>query len=329
MNVENVGILSAACFMPEKTKSVETVFHEEGIDFTEEISSKIGIENIHVFDGDDQTQLAIDAANLVIEKSGISALEIDAVIDFSILPQKYVEPAWSMSNEIQGAISAKNAFTLGFSGASSSNSLVAIEFATSLIQGDSQVNTVLLVAGDSAIPKNRVLGENNPVSVLSDASSAAIIQTGTSNRHLGTKLISNGELHDVNYIKGGGVAHPTRLDLYKLMFDHEKFNSVDEMAAPKKLVAQLLTEHRLEMSDIKYCLYPNFSAEDQKNYINAFGMENDVCTANLKDHGHIQATDFLLNYEKLMSRDIQKGDRILMFSHGLGFMSGATLFEYL
>lgn len=328
MNVENVGLLSTACFLPPKSQSLEQVCEQEGIKCTDDLVAKIGVDNVPVFEGDDQTLFAVEAANLAIEKAGISALDIDVVLDFSIMPQKYVEPAWSMSNEIQAEIGAKNAFTVGYSGAGATNTLVALESAASLIQGDDQVKTVLMVAGDCAIPGNRLLGGDNPISVLGDASSAAIVQAGVeSDQHIATKLISRADFHDISYIEGGGIKHPTRLDLYKLTVDQQRLQSVDLMEHPKQLVEKLLAANSLSMSDIKHCLFPNFSASDQQHYQQAFGISSDVCTANIKQHGHIQATDLLLNYASLKENGAQSGDYALLFSHGLGFMSGATLMK--
>jgi 3-oxoacyl-[acyl-carrier-protein] synthase-3 len=329
MTVPNVGILSAACFLPAKTKTIQEVFFEEGVEFTKQANFNIGIQNIHVFDGKDPTALALEAAQLVIQKAKMSPSEIDVIIDFSVLPQKYVEPAWSMSNEIQYRLAAKNAFTLGFSGGGSTNFHVALNFATSLLKAEDNIRTVLLVASDIAIPNNRILDRKKPVTVLSDASSSIILQKNAPNGVvLDICLRSDGSLDDISYIRGGGIAYPDRLDQYKMSFDHEKFATIDEMTILRQLVARVLKKHSLRPEDIKYYLYPNFSHMDQGNYIMAFDKGHEVCAANCSHHGHVQATDFVLNYQGMQDAGIKKGEYVLVVSHGNGFLAGVALIRY-
>jgi 3-oxoacyl-[acyl-carrier-protein] synthase III len=54
-----------------------------------------------------------------------------------------------------------------------------------------------------------------------------------------------------------------------------------------------------------------------------------ICACKLRDHGHLQGTDMVVNYLALLERNtLQPGDRVLMVSDGMGFMSGAALLRY-
>ncbi len=329
MNAPDVGILSAAYFLPKKKKSIKEVFLEEESKFTNEIALQIGIKYVHIYDGKDPSEMALKASELALSEAGISSSTIDVIIDYSVLPQKYVEPAWSMSNEIQYKLAAKNAFTLGFSGGGSTNFHVALKFATSLIQADSEINTILLMASDKTIPKNRLINQDNPITVLSDAAGAVILhKKAPDNTVLDTCLLSDGNLHDISYVRGGGIANPVRLDLYKMTIDRRKYAPEKVMMHLKQLVNKILSKHSLRLGDIKYFLYPNVSHEDQNNYITTFNIKNDICANNRAQYGHIQATDFVFNYLQLQEMDLEKGDYILMLSHGMGYLAGVTLIKY-
>lgn len=329
MSATDVGILSAACFLPERTRGVEDIFFEEGVGLTDEVAARIGVDRVHVFEDPNTTLMAVEASRRALDKAGLSPLALDAVVDFSIMPQKYVEPAWSMSNELQAELGAKNAFTMGFSGGGASNLHVSLKFATALIRGDDRINTVLLASSDRAIPKNRVIGGDRPLTVLGDAGGAIIVQRGAPNGTLlGTSVRTVGKLHDVSYIPGGGIKHPTRVDLHKLTVDQDRLSGLDLFAAPTEMAEALLARHSLGKGDVKHLLYPNLSRGDQEAYAARLGAGSPVCAETRARHGHAQATDFVLNYLALQEAGIGKGEHVMMVSHGLGFTYGVSLIRF-
>ena len=54
-----------------------------------------------------------------------------------------------------------------------------------------------------------------------------------------------------------------------------------------------------------------------------------VCASNRGSHGHLQGTDFPLNYLSLTeSESIKPGDYVLGVSHGMGATAAVSLFRY-
>ena len=54
-----------------------------------------------------------------------------------------------------------------------------------------------------------------------------------------------------------------------------------------------------------------------------------VCASNRESHGHLQGTDFPLNYLSLIeSGSVKQGDYVLGVSHGMGATAAVTLFRY-
>lgn len=328
MTTASIGILSAAAYFPDKTITIEQVFKEEGVTLDADTAARLGIKRVHVFEGESPTDMAVAVSKAAIEKAGLTAMDIHAIIDFSVMPQRYVEPAWSMSNELQAELGAKNAFTLGYSGGGCANLHVAIKFATALIKANDDVDTVLLVASDKALPKNRIIDRGNPVTVLGDAASALIIKRGAPNSTIiDTEMSSIGRLHDVRNIPGGGVAHPTRVDLYKLVLDRAKYDSVDRTAAPKKLAAEMLKRNSVS-AGLKSILIPNTSNEDMDHFAKALDAQAPMARDTLASTGHVHSTDLILNYMTLEKSGLKKGDYVMMASHGMGFLAGVTLLQY-
>ncbi len=326
MSDQPIGILAAATLLPPRTKTLREIFDEEGVPFTEEAASRLGVEQVHIFEGESPTDMAVEVSKDALAKGSLSPLDLDAIIDFSVMPQKYVEPAWSMSNELQAELGAKKAFTLGYSGGGCSNLHVALKFATSLIRADDEIRTILLVASDCAIPGNRLIDRKNPVTAIGDGASALIIQRDApGSAIIDTMVSTEGGLHDVINIPGGGIAHPARLDLYRLVLDRAKYDAFDRVGGLKKLTAALLDKHALEQRDIGHFITPNISGDDIDAFIDHMGSQDHIARQNLSSCGHLHSNDLVMNYLSARQNGARAGDLVMLASHGMGFTTAATL----
>lgn len=327
---EPVGLLAAAHHLPERVCTLdEIVARETGpVDVT--AAARLGVGSVHVFEGESPTDMALAVSRKVLEAAGLTPLDLDAIIDFSMMPQRYVEPAWSMSNELQAELGAKRAFTLGYSGGHSSNLHAAIKFARALILANDDVNRVLLVAADQAIAGNRVIaGLDAPLTVLGDGASAVIVARGAGRAAiLGTALRSNGALHDVLNIPGGGMKHPTRLDLYRLTLDAAKHDRADRTSELKGLVDRLLARHGLSGGDISRTITANISAADAQAVGDSLCTGARLVPAGFASRGHLHGSDLVLNLLELEEEAPPAGSNVLLATHGHGFLYGATLLQY-
>jgi 3-oxoacyl-[acyl-carrier-protein] synthase-3 len=325
MDVVKAGILSAACQFPEQRRSTRDLFAEEGVP---QAGLNLGVDQVPLCDGHRGSELAVAASIEALARAGVSGTDVDVVVDYTILPQKWMVPVWNMSGEVQKEIGAEKAFTVGFSGGGSTNFLVALNFAAAMLETDDKMKYALLVAGDVTIPGNRVLNPAAPVSVMGDAGSAVLLQRGASGQLvMGTELVSEGANHDVYYIPGGCLANPEDPSLYRMMLDKPRYDAAPKTATTLELARRVLDRAGLKLTDVKYVVYPNISSEDQNGFRDAFGLRMDqICTSNLATNGHLQGNDLVLNYLSLTTDGaVREGDYILVCSHGMGFMAGASL----
>ncbi|WP_249689314.1 hypothetical protein [Stappia sp. WLB 29] len=327
---EPVGLLAAAHYLPERTSPLDEIIARETGPVDVTAAARLGVDSVHVFEGESPTDMAVAVSRKVLETAGLTPLDLDAIIDFSMMPQRYVEPAWSMSNELQAELGAKRAFTLGYSGGHSSNLHAAIKFARALILANDDVHRVLLVASDQAIAGNRVIaGQDAPLTVLGDGASAVIVARGAGRaRILGTAMRSNGALHDVLNIPGGGMKHPTRLDLYRLTLDAAKHARADRTNELKGLVDKLLARHGLSGGDIGRTITANISASDAQAVGDSLGAGERLVPAGFASRGHLHASDLVLNLLELEEEAPPAGTHVLLATHGHGFLYGATLLQY-
>jgi 3-oxoacyl-[acyl-carrier-protein] synthase-3 len=328
MSLVKAGIISAACCVPEKRHTVRELFQEEGLDLSAEAAARLGIEQVPLCDSHQGSELAIAAALEALQRAGVSGADVDVVVDYMIWPQKWMVPVWNMSGEVQKEFGAEKAFTVGFSGGGATNFLVALNFAAAMLEADDKMKFALLVAGDVTIPGSRILNPDSPVSVMGDAGSAVLLQRGAPGHVvLGTEILSDGLNHDVCYIPGGCLANPEDPALYRMILDKPRYDAAPKHASMLQMAKAVLDKTGVKLEDVKYVIYTNISAEDQADFRDAFRLRSDqLCTTNLAANGHLQGSDLVLNYQTLSDGGkLHEGDYILICSHGMGFMAGASL----
>jgi 3-oxoacyl-[acyl-carrier-protein] synthase-3 len=322
-----VGIVSTAYCLPPRKMSVKDVFKEERLEFNLAIAKQIGIDHVHVFEGKWRSQLALEAAKECLFNAGLNANEIDVVVDFSVLPQDYVVPSWCMSNKIQHELGAAKAFNLGFGGGGTTNLLTALKFVVSLIRTE-KVNTALLIATDVALPGNRVINQDAPLTILGDGASALIVSKDTSGCEiLNIELWSDGSRNDVLCIPGGGLAHPDRLDLYRLRIDTKGYSEESSLRNLKNLTERAAEKAGINLDNVTMFMNPNISAKDRENFSEVFGFsEDNSFDENRRQCGHIQGTDFVINLSQMINaRSEGEHNLAAVCSHGWGFSYGAMI----
>jgi 3-oxoacyl-[acyl-carrier-protein] synthase-3 len=327
MNAQ-VGILAAACHLPAQKRAVAELFQEERAAFNSAIAQRLGIDQVPMRNGETASNMAVAAAREALQKAAVDPSQVDVILEYSILPQEYLVPVWNMSNKVQAEVGAGKSFVVGFSGGGASNFLVALSSAAALLQENENLKTALLVTGDVTIPGNRVLNPAEPVSVLGDGASAVVMQRGASaGVVIDTELWSEGANHDICYIPGGSLVHPHEAELYRMELDKKRYDGFPKAEVLVRMSKALLQRAGIQMADVAAVICPNISAQDQTELQPVFdGKISPVCASNLSAHGHLQGTDFVLNYLALLQGgQVHPGDYVLAASHGMGALAGVTL----
>lgn len=329
-----VGIVSASCRLPQTKHSVENLSREEGAHWSPEIAGRLGIDSVFLQGeaaGETSSNMAVAAGRGALERAMIPPETVNVVVEFSIMPQEYLVPVWNMGNKVQAEVGAPKSFVVGFSGGGSSNFMIALSSAAAMLSENEELKTALLVAGDVTIPGNRVLHPSDPVTVLGDGASALVLQRGAPGGIvIDTELWSDGDNHDVCYIPGGSLVNPEDITLYRMQLDKARYDAFPKAATLRGMSDRLLARAGLAMADVAFVICANISAQDEAMLQDAFDHKiSPVCAANRQKHGHLQGTDFALNYLSLTeSGQVKQGDYILAVSHGMGATAAATLIRY-
>ena len=323
-----IGIASAAVTLPPGRREARSLLEEESGQFDPAVEARLGIDQVPISDGETASAMAITACQEALSRAQLDVAQLDVILDYTILPQEYLVPAWNMSNKLQYELGAKKAFTVGFSGGGATNFLVALSSAAALLQANENLKSALLVAADVTIPGNRVLNPADPITIMGDSAGAMIlVKGGDGNQVIDTELYSEGRNHDICYIPGGALANPDDPTLYRMVLDKKRYDQAPKTETLQRLSARLLERQGVKREEVTYALYPNLSAEDQTQFAEALGFAPEqIETENRKAHGHLQGTDFVLNYLSMVEKGlVEKGRYVLAASHGMGFLAGVTL----
>jgi 3-oxoacyl-[acyl-carrier-protein] synthase-3 len=326
-----VGILSASCQLPKAKHAVENLFRAEGAHYSREIAARLGIKEVHLQNGaasETASNMAVAAGREALQRAKVDPQTVNVVVEYSIMPQEYLVPVWNMSNKVQAEVGAAKSFVVGFSGGGSSNFMVALSSAAAMLSENEALKTALLVTGDTTIPGNRVLNPSDPVTVMGDGASAVVLQRDSPGGVvIDTELWSDGTNHDICYIPGGSLVHPEDIGLYRMQLDKTRYDAFPRSETLRRMSDRLLGRAGLTLSDVDCVLCSNISAEDEAAIQRVFENKvSSVCAANRERHGHLQGTDFPLNYLSLVeSGKVKKGDYILAVSHGMGATAAVTL----
>jgi len=323
-----VGITAAAVKLPARRLTAASLFQEEQAPFNSNVATFLGIEKVPICDGESASTMALVACQEALQRAELDVAQLDVIVDYSILPQEYLVPAWNMSNKLQHDLGAKKAFTVGFSGGGATNFLVALSSAVALLGTNEQLTNALLVAADITIPGNRILNPADPVSVLGDSAGAVVLKKGAAGSVvIDTELHSDGSYHDVCYIPGGALANPDDPDLYRMALDKKRFDKAPKIETLNAMLGTLLDRTGVKRGDVVFALYPNLSREDQQQFADAMGFgSHQINGDNRESHGHLQGTDFVANYLSMIeSGAVGKGQYFLAASHGMGFLAGVSL----
>jgi 3-oxoacyl-[acyl-carrier-protein] synthase-3 len=328
----NVRIASAAYAVPLETESVEAILERERdrVEATlaplsllarRKAVEGLGLSRVRVCGVKQPYDLVLEAASTAISEAGLKAHDIDMILDYSTFPgdnSKYLSFAHKLSAELGSDSSLNLSFKAGGCGALH----LAIKTALGWMSTDDNIQTVLLVTGDSAPADNRSL---LPVTVQGDAASAVILRRhGTEGPLLlGVEAMTLGHLH--NAIALTQTNGHIQIVADALCIEH-KVMPIYYLNL-FRLANKVLAASSLSLSDVDHYIYSNISYRDRDGFRRMVGLpEGGLPPTPMADYGHTFASDLVINYLH-MRRDglILPGQLLLFASAGVGFTWGVTL----
>lgn len=202
----NAHILSVGAYAPERV--VDNAYFDQLLG--ENVSTWLE-ENVQIFERrwcerDESTaDLSEKAAQIALERAGISADQLDLIIVSTDTPE-FVSP--STASVVQDRLKAHKAGTFDINTACA-GFVTALDIGAKYIRADEQYQHVLVI-GAYAMSKYLNPKDKKTVTLFADGAGAVVLQSRPEmdTGFLGSQLISRGEYNEWMGIYGGGTKKP-------------------------------------------------------------------------------------------------------------------------
>lgn len=321
-----VAIIGTGSYVPERRLTNADL--EKMVDTTDEwIIARTGIKERRIAAPDEFTShMGTKAAERAIEAAGISAEDIDLIIVSTITPDTFT-PATSCY--IQNNIGAKNAAAFDIS-AACCGFIYAMKTAVQYI-GTGQIKTALIVAAEKL--STVVNWEDRSTCILfGDGAGAAVLRLADQEGDgavLATEIGTDGSLHDLIQIPGGGSAKPITSEnaherLASLaMRGNEVFkHAVTRM---KESAESVIARAGLTSKDIGLVVPHQANLRIINAVAQRLDIDEDKVFINIEKYGNTSAAAIAIAFDEARREGrFKKGDNVVLVTFGAGLTWAAA-----
>ena len=333
----NVRIAAAAYAVPPTDEAVEAILERERTRVENSLSplspesrrkalEGLGLNRVRICGDQQLYDLVLEAASRAIAEAGITAREINLILDFSTWSSESwsceSSPGLSFAHQLSADLGAETSMILSFKVGGCAGLHVAIKTALGWMAMDESIQTVLLVTGDAAPPGNRSL---LPITIHGDASSAVILRReGTEGPLLlGVEAMTLGCLQNaITMVRTNG-----QLDIVVDALCMEQEVRPVYFLNMLRMVNKALEASSLSLKEIDHFVYSNLSRRDREGFCKMVGLPKGGLPPTLmEEYGHTFASDLVINYANVRGEGLIRPGQLLLFaSAGIGFTWGVTL----
>ena len=322
------SITSVGSYLPARIMTNADL--EKTVETTDEwIVTRTGIRERRIAAADEFTSdMAAKAAQLAMDRAGITPEQIDLIIVATITPDMHF-PATACL--VQQKIGAHRAAAFDIE-AACSGFIFGLEIGQQFIM--SRTYDTVLVIGAEKLSSILNWKDRNTCVLFGDGAGAAILQNRPNAHGLLTACMgADGTKAELLSIPGGGSRCPTTAEslaggLHYLRMDgKETFKSaVNAMCTAAQ---EALRRCEIDISQIK-CLIPH---QANRRIIDAvgdrLGVKPEQVFVNLHKYGNTSAASVAIALdEAVQSGCIQRGDLVLLVVFGAGLTWGAAVIEW-
>ena len=307
-------------YLPERV--VENSWFEDRIDTSDEwIRARTGIERRHfAAEGETTSQMAIEAAKAALERAGLAADQIDAIIVATSTPDLTFP---SVATMVQAGLGMTRGFAFDVQ-AVCAGFVFALANADGLIRSG-QAERVLVIGAETF---SRLMDwEDRGTCVLfGDGAGAVVLEAAAGERGiLSTDLNSDGNYRDILYVDGGvsttGTAGKLRMQ-GNVLFRH----AVEKLA---ETAHRAIDKAGLTPGDIDWLVPHQANARIIAATAQRMNLPMDKVVLTVADHGNTSAASIPLALS-VADRDgkLNAGDVVVTEAIGGGLSWGAVVLRW-
>lgn len=302
---------------------------EKMVDTNDEwIRTRTGVSERRILKGEGLgvSDMIVPAVNLLMQKRGISAEEIDCLIVATVTPDM-VFPA--TANIVCDKIGAKNAWGFDLA-AACSGFLYAISTGACLIESGRYKKVV--VAGADKMSSIIDYSDRATCIIFGDGAGCVLLEPNTEGFGiLDTILRSDGSGRAYLHQKAGGSVKPATMEtvLAKEHYVYQEGQAVFKFAVKgmADITAELLEKNNLTADDIAWLVPHQANLRIIDATANRMGLPKEKVMINIDRYGNTTAATLPLCLWDWESQ-LKKGDNIILSAFGGGFTWGAVWLKW-
>ncbi len=322
------SILATGSYVPERVLTNADL--EKMVDTTDEwIMTRTGIRERHIARPDEATSdMATEAARRALANAGVSAEELDMIIVATITPDMGFP---NTACFVQSNIGAVNAFCYDIE-AACSGFVYGLDLARQYIATGS-AKTILLI-GAEKISCITDWTDRSLCVLFGDGAGAAVLRAEPGRKGiLSAAMRSDGRLHDLLKLPGGGSRNPATAETVAAGLHHMKMNGRDvfkhAVTCMTDVARKALDKAGLTVDDVKLIIPHQANLRIVSAIGERLGGKPEQYFINLDRYGNTSAASVIIALDEAVRMGrLERGDRVLMVAFGGGFTWGATVLEW-
>jgi len=323
--MNKASILGVGAYVPSSVITNDDL--SKVVDTSDEwITTRTGIKERHLSDGEQTWELGAKAAAVAIERAGKTPEDIDLIICATITPDDMM-PATAC--RIQAELGAVNAAAFDIS-AACSGLVFGMTVATQFIQTGMYKN--ICIIGAETLSKVVDWTDRSTCVLFGDGAGAVVIGEGTDsdNEIKGMSMISNGTKGDILTLKSvpfkNMIVDKTEefTDSYMHMDGQEVFKFA--VKAMTGQISRVVEESGLTLDDITYIIPHQANVRIIAFAAKTLGISEEKFFVNLQKYGNTSSASVGIALNEMFEEGIiKKGDKLVITGFGGGMSAGAIL----
>ena len=317
-------------YVPEKVLTNTDL--EKIVETSDEwIIKRTGIRERRIAAEDQSTSdLALEAARVALDRAGLAAEDLDAIILATLTPDTYC-PAGVCY--VQNLLGATNACAFDLS-AACTGFVYGITVGSSLVR--TGVHKNVLVLGAETLSRFIDYTDRNTCILFGDGAGAAVLsraEEGSDSRLLDHYLRSDGGGTDLIIMPGGGARRPASYDTVdgKLHFLSMQGNDVFKFATKsmQTLIETAIERNELSVDDLDLVVPHQVNSRIIDTVLRKVDIPEEKIYLNLQRYGNTSAASVpMALHEAVEEGRVQPGNLVLLVAFGAGLTWGYNLVRW-
>jgi len=285
------------------------------------ISTRTGIKTRHLLSTETLYDLAVEAANKAIKKSGLTPDQIDFLL-VSNVANEHITPGLSCIIQKRIGVTCPgldiNVACAGF--------VNALMLADDMMKAG-RAKYVLIVCAEE--PTKYCNWKERDTSILfGDGAGAVVLGPGEAFKDVHLTMISD---RDVLYYERHMEQTPFEKDRVAgqplVMKGRDLFRTAVSESA--KDIQKVLADEKVDANEVDYYLLHQANKRIIDGIRGILGQPEEKFPTNIEKYGNTSSASIPILLDEMIAQDkIKKGDKIVMSAFGAGFVSAACLWEW-